>query len=593
VDPHAEYLRALAVRTDEAAREEKLSRKTGNARLLTGIAGVVVGFFVFGEVVISPWWLLIPAAVFSVLVVFHARVDNRMQRAKRASAFYEWGLARLENRWMGRGEQGERFRGSPHVYADDLDLFGRGSLFELLCTARTHAGEDTLALWLLAAGPQVEVFARQQAVAELRERRDLREDFAILGEPVRTGVHGDSLAAWGERPLVAFAPWMRIVAATLASILAVTFSLYMAGVFRRTPFLVTLFVLLAFLLFMRSKVDQVTDGLDTPAHDLDLLATLLNRMESEHFESPLLAGILERIRIRGLTASAQISKLHRLVERLDWGRNMFFAPLAAVLLWREQLAMAIESWRGAAGPAIRNWIAAVGEFEALLALSGYSFEHPADPFPAFVERDGWFEAAGLGHPLMSEAQCVRNDVRLGDELRLLVVSGSNMSGKSTLLRSVGLNTVLAWAGAPVRAASMTVSPLAVGASIRVVDSLQDGRSRFYAEITRLREIVSLTSGKQTVLFLIDELLSGTNSHDRFIGAQAVVRGLVNRGAIGIITTHDLALAHIAEDFDGRAANVHFADTIENGALHFDYHLREGVVQKSNALELMRSVGLEV
>ena len=565
----------------------------GNARLLTAIAAVAVGFFVFGEVVISPWWLLVPSAVFAALVVFHSRVDNRMHRAKRAAVFYEWGLARLENRWMGRGEQGERFRGSPHVYAEDLDVFGRGSLFELLCTARTHAGEDTLAAWLLAPGSQDEVGARQQAIAELRGRSDLREDFAILGEPVRAGVHGDSLAAWGERPLVAFAPWMRIAAAALAGAVALTFGLYMAGVSKRTPFLVVLFVLLAFLLFMRSKVEQVTDGLDTPAHDLDLLATLLNRMESEHFDSPLLAGILERVRIHRLTASAQISKLQRLVARLDWARNMFFAPLAAVLLWREQLAMAIEAWRGAAGPAIRQWIVAIGEFEALLSLSGYSFEHPADPFPAFVERNGWFEATGIGHPLMSEAQCVRNDVRLGGDLRLLVVSGSNMSGKSTLLRSVGLNTVLAWSGAPVRATSMTISPLAVGASIRVMDSLQDGRSRFYAEITRLREIVSLTGDQRTVLFLIDELLSGTNSHDRLIGAEAVVRGLVNRGAIGMITTHDLALAHIAEDFDGRAANVHFADTIEDGALHFDYHLQPGVVQKSNALELMRSVGLEV
>jgi hypothetical protein len=593
VDPHAEYSRALAERSAEAAREEKLSRQTGNARLLTGIAGVGVAFFVFGEVVISPWWLLIPAAVFFALVIFHARVDDRKQRAKRAAVFYEWGLARLENRWMGRGEQGERFRGSPHVYAEDLDLFGRGSLFELLCTARTHDGEDTLANWLLNPGPQDEVLARQRAIEELRARRDLREDFAILGEAVRTGVHGDSLAAWGERPPVGFAPWMRAAAAALAVAVVVTFGLYMAGASTRTPFLATLFAVLAFLLFMRGKVEQVTEGLDTPARDLDLLATLLSRMEREHFECELLAGILERIRIRKLTASAQIAKLQRLVARLDWARNMFFAPIAAVLLWREQLAMAVEAWRASTGPAIRDWIAAIGEFEALLALSGYSFEHPSDPFPEFADRDGWFEATGLGHPLMGEAQCVRNDVRLGGDLRLLVVSGSNMSGKSTLLRSVGLNTVLAWAGAPVRASSMAISPLALGASIRVVDSLQDGRSRFYAEITRLREIVGLTGGNRTVLFLIDELLSGTNSHDRLIGAEAVVRGLVNRGAIGMITTHDLALAHIGEDFDGHATNVHFEDTIEDGALHFDYRLREGVVRKSNALELMRSVGLEV
>ncbi|HUO30940.1 MAG TPA: hypothetical protein VMU80_17075, partial [Bryobacteraceae bacterium] len=195
--------------------------------------------------------------------------------------------------------------------------------------------------------------------------------------------------------------------------------------------------------------------------------------------------------------------------------------------------------------------------------------------------------------LMPEAQCVRNDVRLGGGTRLWIVSGSNMSGKSTLLRAVGLNAVLAWAGAPVRATRLDISPLAVGASIRVLDSLQDGRSRFYAEITRLREIVELARGSRTVLFLIDELLSGTNSHDRQIGAGAVVRTLINRGAIGMITTHDLALSAIANELAGGAANVHFEDSLVDGRLHFDYRLRQGVVERSNALDLMRSVGLEV
>jgi DNA mismatch repair ATPase MutS len=257
------------------------------------------------------------------------------------------------------------------------------------------------------------------------------------------------------------------------------------------------------------------------------------------------------------------------------------------LLWSAQIAMAIERWRRISGPHISGWIGAVGEFEALMALAGYSYEHPNDIFPELLDAAGGrLEARRLAHPLMSESQSVPNDVSLGGELRLLIVSGSNMSGKSTLLRAVGLNLVLAWAGAPVRAQSFAVSPLTVGASIRVMDSLQDGKSRFYAEITRLREIVNLANGDRTVLFLLDELLSGTNSHDRKIGAEAIVRSLIDRGAIGMITTHDLALAHIA-------VNVHFADTLEDGRLRFDYQLMPGIVERSNALDLMRSVGLEV
>ena len=274
-------------------------------------------------------------------------------------------------------------------------------------------------------------------------------------------------------------------------------------------------------------------------------------------------------------------------------RGCLLSTLYSLLLWSTQFAIAIENWRRISGPAVGRWLAAVGEFEALCALSGYGYEHPADPFPELVEQGICFEGEGLGHPLLPVDLCVRNDVRLGGELRVLLVSGSNMSGKSTLLRTVGTNAVLAFAGAPVRAAGLRLSPLSVGASIRIVDSLQDGSSRFYAEITRLRQLVDMTKGAFPLLFLLDELLHGTNSHDRRIGAEAVVRGLVDRGAVGLFTTHDLALAEIAEALGPRAANVHFQDHLEDGKIVFDYVMRPGIVRKSNALELMRSVGLEV
>jgi DNA mismatch repair ATPase MutS len=272
---------------------------------------------------------------------------------------------------------------------------------------------------------------------------------------------------------------------------------------------------------------------------------------------------------------------------------MLFAPLAWILLWPTQMAFAIEAWRKRTGPALGGWIAAGGEFEALCTLAGYSYEHPADPFPDVASGTPRFEAEALGPPLLPERRCVSNEVRLGLEEKLWIVSGSNMSGKSTLLRTIGTNAVLALAGAPVRARRLSLTPLAVGASIRIVDSLQAGSSRFYAEITHLRRIVDLASGPHPLLYLLDEILHGTNSHDRRIGAEAVVRALVERGAIGLVTTHDLALARIADDLAPRAANVHFEDHLENGKMTFDYRLRRGVVKKSNALELMRAVGLEV
>jgi DNA mismatch repair ATPase MutS len=262
--------------------------------------------------------------------------------------------------------------------------------------------------------------------------------------------------------------------------------------------------------------------------------------------------------------------LKRLLDYLDSRRNMIVASLDLFVFWTLQCACAVETWRKQTGPAVRRWLATVGEFEALSSLGGYAYEHPADVFPEFADTSPRFEAEGLAHPLLAARDAVRNDLCFGDDLRVLIISGPNMAGKSTLVRAVGINAVLAQCGAPVRARRLRLSPLAVGASICVLDSLQGGISRFYAEIRRLKQITDLR-----------------------LGAQAMVRRLVERGAIGLVTTHDLALAQIAEALGPRAANAHFEDRLEDGKLLFDYRLQPGVVETSNALNLMRSIGLDV
>jgi DNA mismatch repair ATPase MutS len=343
----------------------------------------------------------------------------------------------------------------------------------------------------------------------------------------------------------------------------------------------------------RYRVGQVISDVERPSRDLRLLAAILERLERETFNAPRLAALRAALDTEGLPASRQIARLYVLIDVLNSTKNIVFAPIAFLLLLPAQLAFAIERWRQVSGVAVARWLDAIGEFEAFASFAGYSAEHPDDPFPELVTEGACFEGEGLAHPLIPESKAVRNDVALGYERQVLIVSGSNMSGKSTLLRTVGVNAVLALAGAPVRAQRLRVTPLAVGASIHILDSLQAGSSRFYAEITRLRGLVELTNGDLPLLFLLDEILSGTNSHDRRIGAAAVVRGLVERGAIGFITTHDLALTHIADELGPRAMNVHFEDQLENGQMIFDYKMRPGVVSKSNALELMRAVGLDV
>ena len=351
-----------------------------------------------------------------------------------------------------------------------------------------------------------------------------------------------------------------------------------------------------FLYRNRHEFASVVASVDAAADQLGLITEVLVRLEQERFQTPLLAALRASLDAEGTPPSQRLARLKRIVEYMDSRDNAAVKLLEIFILWTPHWALQVEEWRGHSGKAVRRWLTATGEIEALCALASHSFDHPADPFPEVrddTSEGPLLEAEGASHPLISEDTAVRNDVRIGGALRLMVISGSNMSGKSTFLRTLGTNVVLAQAGATVRARRMRLSPLAVGASIRVLDSLQGGISRFYAEILGLRQIMDLDGGKLPSIFLIDEVLSGTNSHDRRIGAEAIVRGLVDRGAAGFITTHDLALADIAGVLGERAANVHFEDRIENGQIIFDYIMRPGIVQKSNAIELMRSVGLEI
>ena len=292
---------------------------------------------------------------------------------------------------------------------------------------------------------------------------------------------------------------------------------------------------------------------------------------------------------------AATTRLDRFIQMHDWQHNLLFSPIAAALLWGVQCAVAVEAWRSRHGASVQGWLALVGEFEAVAALGTYQFEHPGYPFPTIVDRTAppIFEARNLAHPLLARDTAVVNDVQLGKAPQLLVVSGSNMSGKTTLLRTVGTNAVLALAGAPVRAAALRISPVSIGGTLRVQDSLLSGRSRFYAEILRVKQLVDLAKGPDSVLFLMDELFHGTNSHDRVEGAHGVLEFLVDIGAIGLVTTHDLALAAIGDRLGTRAANMYFADDLEKGALAFDYRLRTGRSTHGNALALMRAVGLDV
>ncbi len=590
--PSEEYVRRRNARQPRVAYYEKIHIRLGNSRLLLFALTLILAWASFRAHYVSLWWLGAPIAVFVGISVYHSRILRARELARRAVAFYEKALARVEDRWAGSGETGERFDDPHHVYGADLDLFGKGSLFQLLSTARTRMGEDTLAAWLLAPSSVERIRERHAAVNELRDELDLREDLAVLGEDAGVGLHPDALLKWAESQNRMKPLWIRWLAPVLAA-LAVLAAVVWAAWGTVTP-LVVIVVSEAIITYsLKKPIEEVLHGTEHAFRDLDLLSGVLARVEAHRFQTPRLQTLQRELVSGGVPSSRAIARLRTLVDLINSRHDIAVRILDAPLMYSVQLAFATERWRQAHGSGLRLWVNAVGEMEALLSLAAYSFEHPDDPFPEFTDGAACFDGEEIGHPIVPAAACVRNSVRLCGETRVLLVSGSNMSGKSTLLRAVGMNVVLATAGAPVRAQHLRLTPLQVGASIRVNDSLQEGSSRFYAEITRLRQIVDLAGCAPSLLFLLDELLQGTNSNDRRIGAEGIVNALVGRGAIGLASTHDLALTDIGGAVEGHLHNVHFQDELANGKITFDYKLRDGVVTKSNGLELMRSIGLDV
>ena len=594
--PATFYATRLAACQQEAKQRRRQHILFGYVRLGWAILFLLLAWFIFGRHLL-PWgWLLLPWIGFAVTARFHTRVLAAGSRAGRAATWNESGLARLENRWAGLRPRSTRLEArvdaSGSLYAADLDLFGAGSLFELLCTARTTAGEDELAAWLLLPAAAEEIALRQAAVAELGDRTALREAFAAAPGPELLTIDRDALVRWGETTPPALPEALLWISPALVSLtLAAGLRWYLA----HSPLLLLLMALidlsLTFSLQRRLK-PLFADALGASGR-LTLLAELFHLIEAESLKAPRLHTAQLRLREGVQPASAAIRELSTLSAFIEQRSNYFIRIFDAPLLYSIQLGVRTRRWHRVHGAHLRDWLRVLGEFEALLALSAYHFEHPADPFPEVVPGASAFVADGLGHPLLPESHCVRNSLTLDANTRLLLVSGSNMSGKSTLLRSVGTAAVMAMAGAPVRAHGLRLSPLHVAASIQVSDSLQSGRSRFYAEILRLRAICAMAHAHPPVLFLLDELLAGTNSHDRLAGAMGVVRELLGAGALGVLSTHDLALTQIGDEAVERIRNAHFEDRVVGDQMQFDYMLREGAVTRSNGLALMRLIGLDV
>ena len=555
-----------------------------------------------------PWAvLLLPFGLFIATVMHHESVQRKKHTAERAIGYYGRCIQRLDGEWFETGPTGLKFFDSCHPYAGDLDIFGPGSLYHLLGSPVTPSGARTLAAWLApnheSQLPTREVvIARQNAVRSLRDQLDLREQLAVIGTSSLPEGYATEIHQWLAHSGGLKAAWIRLVA-TLLGVFGVAALGFCFATGHMSALIVIVLVQLLFVHRLRKPLGSIKQHSENAVEELRRIEKVVAALEKVEGEDSELRRLRNDLLQDGERASETIHRLERLFSQFEnLRRNLFFAPLAFVSMVSVGFACAIDRWRVKNGTHVDRWFQAVGELEVLLAFTQLHFENPAYCFPQFIapthdDHRTLFTATQLSHPLLPPRTAVANDVQLSDDCRMLLISGSNMSGKSTLLRSVGINTALAWAGAPVFAQSLTLSNLRVAAAMRVQDSLQTGTSHFFAELQRIRLVVELAQQNTTpctpVLFLLDEILHGTNSHDRLVGARGVIQSLLQAGAIGLVTTHDLALSDMVTELDRAARNVHFRDEWIDGKMTFNYHMHDGVVPKSNALSLMRLLGLDV
>jgi hypothetical protein len=584
-------------------RLEGRSRAVGTARLAAvALALGLVGVVLWGH---ASWpWAVIAllVAVFVVLVVVHANIEQAKARAQAAARFHARGLARLDLDWGQLPTASERFRAASHPFTSDLDVFGRASLMQLTDATDTDLGERRLAGLLSLEDPEgwpEAVSARQRAVRDLAGRPAFREAFATAA-----GVLSDErpdpsgLIAWTEAEVGALPPFVSAAAWALPLVALGAFVLAEGRVLTETIALAIAVGVIVVGALFGLGLTPMLEIVSARQAAATRWRAMLAAIENESFEAPLLRDLRERLAGGGASASAEMAALARIVGFVDARRNEVFRfIIGPLLMWDVHCARALLRWRARSGRRVRGWLDALGEVEALASLAAFAFEHPEFTWPSLA-AEPCFEAEMLGHPLLPEAARVGNDVDLPAAGLALVVTGSNMSGKSTLLRAMGVNAVLANAGAPVCAKTFRVGPLRVATSMRVEDSLAQGVSHFYAELARLKSVIDRAkeakeTSRAAVFFLLDEVLHGTNSRERVLGASAVVRELLSLGALGAVSTHDLGITALERELGGRVTNVHLEEHVDGDKMTFDYVLRPGIVQTSNALRLMKAVGIDV
>jgi MutS domain V len=582
--------------------------QAANLTVVTFFATIVVLGFAGGT---RSWGLVgIALLVFAGCVALFIRQGRLEALEKRYDTLYalnDEGLARLRRDWDALPLRRLTAPPDEQTIALDLDLLGHASLQHLLNTTATPGGQQRLQGWLFQPADRATVRERQMAAAELAPQLEFREDLAVFGRLSSMSQYAyERFLQWAEQR-----PWLRrnsflIWASRISPLLLLLFLvLQFAGLLHYPVWL--LFVGFNLLLSMSfgKPIDDLLDQVAERQAVFRPYAGVFALIDRQPFTAPQLLHIQKDLAEGDLDADSEMRRLGRIMDLGDLRRSMFFPVIQAVLLWNFHILWLLERWQAEAGQRVRVWLETLSELEALAALATLSYDNPTWVFPELVQlgsADGRrLVARNLGHPLLPPAVCVGNDVEIGPPGRFLLVTGSNMSGKSTLLRAIGTNIVLAQAGGPVCADALSLPPLTLATSVRIQDSLEYGVSYFMAELRRLKQVVEIATleqaeGTRQALFLLDEILHGTNTVERQIAARSILHYLLEQGATGAVSTHDLSLATAPEIAEASDC-VHFTEDFTRGpdgpAMRFDYRLRPGLATSTNALKLMELLGLPV
>lgn len=580
---------------------QRLSRQAdriSNLRLCVFILGLGLTVAFYRTPVLSGSVFLISALIFIYLLVSHNRVSTSRDYAYTRQGLNENALKRLSGEWMDFSDTGADLAAEEHPYAKDLDVFGRGSLFQWISTAFTPRGREKLGdrLSRFPAGVE-QIEETQAAVEELSRNLAWCQKFCAEGP-----VHGKKpidpalLFRWAEKrndfyQRKEIEAVIRIFPVITVLLIILSFS---------TPFVPAYWPILflvgqATALFAFShKRSEILEAVGPYEANIKVYYKMLRHLERKRFDSELLKSYQKKLLNRtGKPAYIQVEKLSKLADAISNRENAYFLVVNILTLWDYQCILALEKWKSASGKYLSRWVDTVGEVEALISLAGIAQIHPEWSLPEISAGPAQILAKTMGHPLINKNR-VCNDLELRRPAGILLITGSNMSGKSTLLRTVGLNLVLAYAGARVCARKFTCSLLRIYTCMRVSDDLEKSISSFYAELLRIKMIVDATHTEGLpIFFLLDEIFKGTNSQDRHLGAKILIRQLNLSGAVGLVSTHDLELGEMERESKGQIKNYHFREYYENGKIRFDYTLRRGLSTTRNAMYLIKMAGIDV